>query len=120
MRRFPYVLTGMIFEDFIVEVRTHFLSPNVTYSMNLVFKQYYQRTNVNFRYKLDEETQYWASCNVSVKEDELLVIELYQFTSYQNEHNFNIKFIRSDNGADLSNICYFDGIEFHPMEQVIE
>nr|XP_043628816.1 uncharacterized protein LOC122600203 [Erigeron canadensis] len=117
--RFPYILKGHMCNDFIVEVKTLFMSPNVTYTVNLVSNPAYKDMGgfVPFKYKLEDETQYWPLSKGDMR-DGWLIIELYQFTSYQNEHNFKIQFTPSDDNKDDVNAFYFEGIEFRPVEQI--
>lgn len=70
---------------------------------------------IPFKYKLEEETDYLMSGVVHQRKDGWLMAELYQFTSYQREHDFKIEFL-SDSIAFSQ--CDIEGIEFRPMEHV--
>ncbi|CAI9304508.1 unnamed protein product [Lactuca saligna] len=101
--------------DFKVEVRTRFLSPHVTYTINLVFKHEINKYGiyVPFIYKLEEETHYSKSHIVQLRKDGWLMAELYRFTSYKKEHEFKIEFLQF---AITSRWRHLEGIEFRPME----
>lgn len=103
--------------DFKVEVRTRFLSPHVTYTINLVFKHEINKYGiyVPFIYKLKEETHYSKSHIVQLRKDGWLMAELYRFTSYKEEHEFKIDFLQF---AITSRWRHLEGIEFRPMEHV--
>ncbi|XP_042758517.1 probable serine/threonine-protein kinase PBL1 isoform X2 [Lactuca sativa] len=101
--------------DFKVEVRTQFLSTAIPYTINLIFMSGIKNYGIYipFKYKLEEETDYLMSGVVHQRKDGWLMAELYQFTSYQREHDFKIEFL-SDSIAFSQ--CDIEGIEFRPME----
>ncbi|KAI3690205.1 hypothetical protein L2E82_48181 [Cichorium intybus] len=101
--------------SFKVNVKTQFLVPHIKYTMNLVFKHDINKywIYVPFKYKSEEETRYSNSQIVKVREDGWLMTELYQFTSYQKEHDFKIEFL---NFATTTRSRDFEGIEFRPIE----
>ena len=103
-----------------------FLSTNVTYSINLLYKYYNsdKGEHVPLKYKLQEETRYWTSC-VARRRGEWLVTELYQFTSYQKEHDFSFEIVGrlhpdhfQAHGDDKKCDLFLVGIEFLPVEHV--
>ncbi|PWA62785.1 phloem protein 2-like protein [Artemisia annua] len=101
-----------------------FLSTNVTHSIDLLYKYYNsdKGEHVPLKYKLQEETKYWTSC-VAQRRGEWLVTELYQFTSYQKEHDFKFEIVgrlHTDHfhvhGDDKKCDLFLVGIEFLPVE----
>ncbi|XP_023760128.1 uncharacterized protein LOC111908543 [Lactuca sativa] len=115
--RFPSVVFHMIDGDFGLEADTKFLSTHVTYTINLVFKHHLWDNGpyVPFKYKLEEEEEYSTSCVAHLREDGWLMTELYQFTSYQKEHKFRIRFVRPSYYSLHRNLV-LEGIEFRPVE----
>ncbi|KAI3690132.1 hypothetical protein L2E82_48107 [Cichorium intybus] len=115
--RFPRVVFHMIDGNFGVEASTKFLSTNVTYTINLVFKHHLWDDGpyVPFKYKLEEETQYSTSCVAHPRDDGWLMTELYQFTSYKKENYFRIRFVRPSYYSLHRNLV-LEGIEFRPVE----
>ncbi|GKC75600.1 hypothetical protein Tco_1126374 [Tanacetum coccineum] len=102
-----------------------FLSPNVTYSINLIYKYLCSDKggHVPLKYKLQEEKKYWTSC-VAHRRGQWLITELYQFTSYQRKHEFSFEVVgrlHPDhfkdclNGGDEKCDLFFLGIEFLPV-----
>ncbi|GJR88792.1 kinase-like domain, phloem protein 2-like protein [Tanacetum coccineum] len=111
------------YNGFKVKVYTQFLSPNVTYTINLVFKISFENyevqkaigTYVSCTYKLEEETHYLNSSNATMREDGWLVIPLYRFISYQKKYDFNISvFPLLLNWPDTQ--CSIESIEFRPID----
>ncbi|GJT09451.1 kinase-like domain, phloem protein 2-like protein [Tanacetum coccineum] len=113
------------YNGFKVKACTQFLSPNVTYTINLVFKISFEDyevqkaigTYVSCTYKLEEETHYLNSSNATMREDGWLVIPLYRFISYQKKYDFNISiFPLLLNWPDTQ--CSIESIEFRPTDTV--
>ncbi|KAM0068517.1 putative protein kinase RLK-Pelle-CrRLK1L-1 family [Helianthus debilis subsp. tardiflorus] len=111
------------YNGFKVKVFTRFLTPHVTYTINIVFKINFQNyevqkgigTCVSCSYKLDDDSHYLYSSNANMREDGWLVIPLYQFTSNQKTHNFNITIFPLLLNWH-STQCSVEGIEFRPVE----
>ncbi|PWA95664.1 protein kinase-like domain, Phloem protein 2-like protein [Artemisia annua] len=93
-----------------------FLSPDVTYGLNLVLHaseiermiQHY----VGFRYKIQGETKISIMHFADKKEGTGLVAELYQFNSTE-ERILDLEIFLEDSG--LSGDFYIEGIEFRPL-----
>lgn len=124
--KFPYYVWNVYSNRFRVEVNSQFLSPNVTYTIYIVFK-YCGRSSpkyIPFEYKLDEETHYSRSCIAYAKEDNgWLVTKLYQFTSHHGAQHFKIDFLSRnqvplDHAFGFEEEFAFEGIEFRPLEIV--
>ncbi|KVH91682.1 hypothetical protein Ccrd_006308 [Cynara cardunculus var. scolymus] len=116
--RFSNVVRGVMHDGFKVEVKTQFLLPRITYTVNLVFKHsgMDHGTHIPFKFKFDADKCYSNACISHVREDGWLMIELRQFTSYRKEHEFKIEFLPLFR-ISSSTIQYFiDGIEFRPVE----
>ncbi|PWA77622.1 protein kinase-like domain, Phloem protein 2-like protein [Artemisia annua] len=116
--RFGSGRTTEMYKGFRVEVSTQFLSPHVTYTINLVLKRTDQvgGTNVPFKYKLENETQYSNPCIVDVREDGWLTIELYQFTSSEKGDSFSIDIAQPLLYYSSAPLYFLEGIEFRPVE----
>ncbi|XP_035844245.1 serine/threonine-protein kinase CDG1-like isoform X3 [Helianthus annuus] len=110
-------------EDLRLTVVTQFLSPNVTYIINLVYKCDYPHNRdlrIPFKYKLEEMREYSTSCVAHVGEDGWQRTELFQFTSIKNEHYFDIHFLseltgQEDRSYDIFSIN-IEGVEFCPVD----
>ncbi|XP_076922927.1 uncharacterized protein LOC143584880 [Bidens hawaiensis] len=120
--RFSNVVT-CTYNGFKVKVFTRFLTPHVPYTINIVFKINFHNseiengigTCVSCSYKLDDDTHYLYSSNANMKEGGWLVIPLYQFTSNQKTHHFNITiFPLLLNWRNTQ--CSIEGVEFRPVE----
>ncbi|XP_076894949.1 putative serine/threonine-protein kinase PBL7 [Bidens hawaiensis] len=113
------------YNGFKVKVFTRFLTPHVTYTINIVFKINFENskiqngigTCVSCSYKLDDDTDYLYSSNANMREDRWLVIPLYQFTSNQKTHHFNITIFPLLLNWN-STRCSIEGVEFRPVENV--
>ncbi|XP_024996706.1 dual specificity protein kinase zak2-like [Cynara cardunculus var. scolymus] len=119
-QKFSNVVRGVMHDGFKVEVKTQFLLPRITYTVNLVFKHsgMDHGTHIPFKFKFDADKCYSNACISHVREDGWLMIELRQFTSYRKEHEFKIEFLPLFR-ISSSTIQYFiDGIEFRPVEYV--
>nr|XP_043628063.1 uncharacterized protein LOC122599568 [Erigeron canadensis] len=96
-------------------VKTEFLTPLMTYTVNLVFKY---TNEVWFDYKLDGETCSHTSHLAYKREDDLMRVELYHFTSDGTTVDLEIIF------EHISGYILVEAIEFHPLEneelQVLE
>jgi len=105
-----------------MHVRTQLLSPQVTYTVNLVFKCNFMEvssskiTQLALKYKLRKETKYTISCLVDGREDGWLMVELYQFTNDKVDVDLEILFESSVNGESCSLLV--EGIEFRPLDNV--
>ncbi|KAD6453743.1 hypothetical protein E3N88_08449 [Mikania micrantha] len=99
-------------------VKSQFLSPLTTYSVNLVFKFCYVMSKwqpIYLRYILQGETKTSVSYLAYEREDGWWACELFQFTSDSRIVDLEIMF-------DGFNIFYYlievEGIEFQPLEKV--
>ncbi|MFS7922448.1 hypothetical protein Hanom_Chr03g00249271 [Helianthus anomalus] len=84
MGRFQYKVDYLLFLGLRLKVKTQFLSPNVTYTINLVYKCKHplqHNLRIPFKYKLEEMSEYSKSCVAHVGEHEWLRTELFQFTN---------------------------------------
>ncbi|KAJ9558190.1 hypothetical protein OSB04_012804, partial [Centaurea solstitialis] len=105
-----------------LKVNTQFLTPQVTYTINLVFcfdQGNRIRTDVSCMYTMDEASHYAKTSNATVREDGWLEIALYQFTSCQKKHDFDILITSLwslDASLDAINERFIQSIEFWPME----
>ncbi|CAH1445239.1 unnamed protein product [Lactuca virosa] len=98
---------------FKMHVKAQFLSPHITYAVNLVFGVDYESMDLLFlNYKLAEETCYSTSYIADEREDGWFTTELYQFTSLKKSADFDITF---DCGGHP---LIVEAIEFQPIERV--
>ncbi|KAL8241411.1 hypothetical protein R6Q59_014765 [Mikania micrantha] len=112
-----------IYNGFKVKVFTRFLSPHVTYTINIILKINFQSsevgraigTYVSCTYKLDDDSHYLYSSNANMREDGWLVIPLYQFTSKQKTHHFSITIFPLLLNWHSTH-CSIESIEFRPVE----
>ncbi|MFS7923109.1 putative protein kinase RLK-Pelle-CrRLK1L-1 family [Helianthus anomalus] len=121
--RFPrgycYITYDGVFK---AHIRTQFLSPYVTYTVNLVFKRpgevltSIKPLYVGICYRLEGETKSSVSCLADVREDGWLTVELFQFESQRGNVDIEISF----KGVwDCASYHYvIEGIEFRPIEKV--
>lgn len=95
-----------------MHLRAQFLSPHVTYTINLVF-DFYDTTldNLGIHYKLAGEKKSFTSYLVDEGEDGWLISELFQFTSHRRQLDLEITF-------ECKNAIVVDAIEFRPLERV--
>ncbi|KAL8238976.1 hypothetical protein R6Q59_015543 [Mikania micrantha] len=108
------------YEDgtFKIHVKSQFLSPLTTYTVNLVFKfrilmskcQY-----INFRYRLQGETKTSVSYLAYEREDGWWACELFQFTCDCRFVDLEIVFNGFNKCCDFIEV---EGIEFRPLEKV--
>ncbi|KAJ0639797.1 hypothetical protein HanLR1_Chr16g0607761 [Helianthus annuus] len=109
-------------KDLRLKVKTQFLSPNVTYIINLVYKRDHPHQDdlrIPFKYKLEGMRKYATSCVSRVGEGGWRRTELLQFTSTKNEHHFDIQFSGEMKGRDYfheeSFVISIEGVEFCPV-----
>nr|XP_043630327.1 uncharacterized protein LOC122601647 [Erigeron canadensis] len=102
---------------FKTHVKTQFLSPQITYTVNLVFKFIYTKKAVCkptysvLRYKLEAEEKLSVCYLADKREDGWLMAELYQFTSDSRYVDLQILIEGSYSLA-------VEGIEFRPLDMV--
>nr|GEW31097.1 protein kinase-like domain, phloem protein 2-like protein [Tanacetum cinerariifolium] len=98
-----------------------FLSPDVTYRVNVVFKysdiEQMKQQSFHVMYKLLGETEIWMVNVGDWREDGWLVAELYHFTNEGEKSILDLEIIFEDCG--LSGYFYIEGIEFQPVEQPV-
>ncbi|KAJ0944853.1 putative protein kinase RLK-Pelle-CrRLK1L-1 family [Helianthus annuus] len=101
-------------KKFKTSVRTQFLSPSITYTVNLVFKNKKAKERyVGLEYKLEGQKHKSYSFVSDEREDGWLTAELYQFTSDQRNVDLEILFY-----TKWCPTILVEGIEFCPMEKV--
>ncbi|KAM0070254.1 putative phloem protein [Helianthus debilis subsp. tardiflorus] len=100
-------------------VRTQFLSPQITYTVNLVFKiadedkeNIPKHYLIRLSYRLKGDAKASVSYLADKREDGCYMLELYQFTSDQRSVDLEITFY--DHWYHLK----VEGIEFRPLEKV--
>ncbi|KAK1427547.1 hypothetical protein QVD17_16234 [Tagetes erecta] len=116
--RFEHLLKYISPQELRLKVKTQFLSPNVTYIINLVYEcgcYHHCDWRIPFKYKLEEMSQYSMSCVARVGKDGWLRTELFQFTSTKNEHHFDIQFSSEIMFGEDGSIS-IEGIEFCPVD----
>ncbi|KAL7602472.1 hypothetical protein Lser_V15G22814 [Lactuca serriola] len=110
--RFEKYMNTKICSDFKIRVRTQYLSPQVTYAINLVFCLYdSDSTNSRLSYILAGETEPSSLYLADTRRDGWLTAELYQFTSDNRNVDLEITF-------KCWNELLVEGIEFQPVEIV--
>ncbi|KAI3690235.1 hypothetical protein L2E82_48212 [Cichorium intybus] len=98
--------------QFKTHVKTHYLSPYITYTVYLVFNFFYGRMGYfELNYKLAGENKTWTVRIADKRENGWLMAELYQFTSDTRNVDLEITF-------ECSTALVVDGIEFQPLERV--
>lgn len=106
-----YEPCGTTFET---HVRTQFLSPQITYTVNLVFKRKNSdQQYIGLEYKLSGEQKRYYSFVSDVREDGWLSVELYQFTSDKRNVDLEIIFY-----THWCKNLVIESIEFQPLEKV--
>ncbi|KAD6453723.1 hypothetical protein E3N88_08429 [Mikania micrantha] len=98
-------------------VKSQFLTPLTTYSVNLVFKFHFLASKwqpIYLRYRLQEETKTSVSYLAYEIEDGWWACELFQFTSDCRIVDLEILFDGFNNFYDLIEV---QGIEFRPLEK---
>ncbi|KAL4581145.1 hypothetical protein LXL04_017354 [Taraxacum kok-saghyz] len=110
--RFELSNRRIFYIQFSVDIKTKFLSPNITYKVNIVFIHGVKRwDNLSVQYKSPSETNYLVSFVAHERRDGWLTAELYQFINVSGNIDLKIEF-RCLNGIDV------EGIEFVPVEKV--
>ncbi|KAJ9537981.1 hypothetical protein OSB04_030714 [Centaurea solstitialis] len=106
-----------------VHARAQFLSPRVTYTVNLVFRPPYtddinskEPVYVAIVYKLDEERESSIAYIADRREDGWLMVQFYQFTSDTKYFDLRFQFEATRERDHYS--WLIEGIEFQPMEKV--
>ncbi|KAI7752516.1 hypothetical protein M8C21_015867 [Ambrosia artemisiifolia] len=95
-------------------VRTQFLSPQITYTVNLVFKRKSSKEQyIGLEYKLEGDRGKSYSFVSDKREDGWLTAELYQFTSDQSTVDLEILFY-----TKWCPNLLVESIEFRPLEKV--
>nr|XP_043637261.1 uncharacterized protein LOC122608237 [Erigeron canadensis] len=104
---------GLKVQEFRAHVKTGFLSPRVTYTVNLVLKKMDRGDEryIGLNYKLGGEISY--AFLFDDRQDGWSFVELFQFTSEKRDHDLKIVF-------HIENCPYIlvEGIEFRPLEKV--
>ncbi|KAK9049937.1 hypothetical protein SSX86_031094 [Deinandra increscens subsp. villosa] len=102
-------------------VKTQFLSPGITYGVNLVFKFMHPRDTkkgrvlITLKYRLQGETKTSISHFAVQREDGWYMAELYQLISEQRIVDHKIWFVGFFDDYEVINV---EGIEFSPLEQM--
>nr|GEW20217.1 hypothetical protein [Tanacetum cinerariifolium] len=111
--RFPAGLYQTNNKGFKTHVKTHFLSPLITYTVNLVFdsSSYDEQAYVDLKYRLRGETTFTVSLAKNTDRC-LYMAELYQFTSDGSIFDLEIMF------EDCETNIRVEGILFQPLEIV--
>ncbi|XP_076932780.1 uncharacterized protein LOC143598421 [Bidens hawaiensis] len=103
---------------FKTRVKPQFLSPGITYTVNLVFKFRYKEKarrceDIYLKYKLQGEIETLVSEHAYKREDGWWMAKLHQFTCDQKIVDLQILF---DGFQDITTIDV-EGIEFRPLER---
>ncbi|KAK9077815.1 hypothetical protein SSX86_006153 [Deinandra increscens subsp. villosa] len=99
---------------FKTHVKTQFLSPEITYTVNLVFKRKMSNEQyIGLSYKLEGEEDRSYLFVLDKREDGWLTAELYQFTSDQTTIDLEIKFY-----TKWCPNLLIESMEFRPLEKV--
>ncbi|KAM0070232.1 putative protein kinase RLK-Pelle-CrRLK1L-1 family [Helianthus debilis subsp. tardiflorus] len=104
-------------------VQTQFLLPEITYTVNLVFKFILPEKArkefdlISLKYKLQGESKTSISYLASEREDGWWMCELYQFTSDHRIVDLQIEFDGFDRSSPTIEV---EGFEFQPLEKVVE
>ncbi|KAK9077819.1 hypothetical protein SSX86_006157 [Deinandra increscens subsp. villosa] len=120
--RFPlsncYITHNGVFK---AHLRPQFLSPQTTYTVNLVFRRpgevlpSIKARYLRVKYRLEGESKLSVSYLADVREDGWLMAELYQFDSQRRDIDIEISF----EGIMTYHYSYLlEGIEFRPAEKV--
>ncbi|MFS7928226.1 putative protein kinase RLK-Pelle-CrRLK1L-1 family [Helianthus anomalus] len=101
------------------DVETQFLSPGITYTVNLVFKfqgerEYKGCEDISLKYRLQGERESSISYLAYEREDGWWACELFQFTCDYRTVDLQIMFEE----FGMSSIISVEGIEFQPLENV--
>ncbi|KAI3690155.1 hypothetical protein L2E82_48130 [Cichorium intybus] len=112
--RFAVEYCATFCSKFKTNVRTQFLSPHITYKVNLVFSLGDTKKDneyLGFTYILTGETEPWVSYYAAIREDGWLIAELFHFTSESRNVDLEIRF-------ECLNAIAVEGIEFQPLERL--
>ncbi|KAM0070238.1 putative phloem protein [Helianthus debilis subsp. tardiflorus] len=99
------------------DVKTQFLSPGITYTVNLVFKIQYKWERcepIFLKYRLQGDRESSISHLAYEREDGWWACELYQVTTYHTTVDLQILF----EGYENLDYLKVEGIEFQPLENV--
>ncbi|KAF5815589.1 putative protein kinase RLK-Pelle-CrRLK1L-1 family [Helianthus annuus] len=100
--------------EFKTHVKTQFLSPKITYTVNLVFKRMNSEEQyIGLEYKLEGEKEKSYSFVSDKREGGWLTVELYQLSTDQGAVDLKIVFYTKH----CDNLL-IEGIEFQPLEKV--
>ncbi|GJR27087.1 kinase-like domain, phloem protein 2-like protein [Tanacetum coccineum] len=113
--RFPAGLYQTNNKGFKTHVKTQFLSPSITYTVNLVLDSFSfgEQAYVDLKYRLKGETTTSTVYLANRRDDDMChIVELYQFTSDGSIVDLEIDF--DDHGTNLR----VEGILFRPLEIV--
>ncbi|GJY90072.1 kinase-like domain, phloem protein 2-like protein [Tanacetum coccineum] len=99
-----------------VRVRAGFLYPQITYTVNLVFRNARINMCKTLYYKLNGEAKSFIVYSTYKREDGWFVVPLYQFTSDHKTANFEINFEGLWSGCKLQ----VAGFEFQHLEENVE
>ncbi|CAH1434729.1 unnamed protein product [Lactuca virosa] len=120
--RFLYVvLMGTYYSNrhLVANVKTQFLSLDIAYTMNLVFKNLTTNTNSQiyapFKIKMEDDRRFRNSSVPHVREDGWATTELYQFINKKKENSFRIDFLLEGHREDSVRMYAIEGIEFRPV-----
>lgn len=106
-------------KKFGTHVRPRFLSPMITYTVNLVYK-FIDRKETSrpgylpLKYTLEGDTKIYMVYLADKREDEAMIAKLYQFTS--KGRTVDLKFLFEDH--ECYDGLYVEGIEFQPFIDV--
>ncbi|XP_023739221.1 probable serine/threonine-protein kinase PBL23 isoform X1 [Lactuca sativa] len=120
--RFLYVRIMSTYSSYrylVANVKTQFLSPNIAYTMNLVFKNLSRNENsqiyVPFKIKMEDDRLFRNSSVPRVREDGWATTELYQFINKNKENSFRIEFFLEGHRQESVRMYAIEGIEFRPV-----
>ncbi|KAJ9537424.1 hypothetical protein OSB04_030157 [Centaurea solstitialis] len=106
---------------FIAHARTQFLSPGITYTVNLVFKFLDAKRIsseprfISLRYKLVGGRNSCISYLAYGRDDGWMMVELFQFTNIMTSVDLEITFEGPKDGSSLM----IEGIDFRPLKKVM-
>ncbi|PWA39880.1 protein kinase-like domain, Phloem protein 2-like protein [Artemisia annua] len=116
--RFPGGRCYRYYYEFKARVRGEYLTPHISYALNLVFRYQYQ-SDVNkynpLRYKIDGEAKVFIIYpSTHMREDGWFIVPLYHFTTQHTTADLQFEF--EFRGRDL----LLAGIEFQPSEEKVQ
>ena len=97
---------------FNTHARTRFLSPGITYTVNLVFKFLDVEKNsikprlISLEYKLEGEAKSYISYLAYGREDGWMMAELFQFTNIMRPADLEIQFKGTVDNSSLENVSW--------------